>query len=372
MKTIKIGITGSSGFIGSHLIDRLRREDGVTFIECPDSYFENLTQLKKFVGQCHTIVHLAAMNRGEPDELYEVNIRLVNDLVLCMEEMNVKPHVIFSSSTQRELDNPYGRSKKEGERILMDWAGRTGAALTLLTIPNVYGDRCKPFYNSVVATFCFQLTHGRQPEIHLDKELELIYINELTNIIYRAIQKPPKGMDKIQVQATKKATVSELLAILEGFRDFYFNQKVVPALSTPFLSNLYNVFLSYMEYEDYRQAPVIHKDSRGDLFEIIKLEQGGQIFFSTTKPGVVRGNHYHTRKIERFCVLKGKAVIRLRRIGTEKVQEYLISENEPAFIEIPIFHTHNIENVGQKELYTLFWANELFDPEDADTFYEEV
>jgi UDP-2-acetamido-2,6-beta-L-arabino-hexul-4-ose reductase len=372
MNKTTIGITGSSGFIGSHLVDRLRREEGVELAPYQKSYFTDRSRLQEFVKRCAVLVHLAGMNRGEPKTIYEVNIRLVNDLIACLEEIQATPHVIFSSSTQSDQDNPYGRSKKEGCQLLETWALRQGAPLSILTIPNVFGDRCKPFYNSVVATFCYQLTHGEQPKILVDNEIELIYINELTEKISALIQNPPQGVEHVRIPGTVKITVSKLLTILEGFQEAYFTRKIVPKLTSPFLAQLYNVFLSYIDYKHYRQTPVLHIDPRGKLFEILKLEQGGQVFFSTTTPGIVRGNHYHTRKIERFCVLQGNAVIRLRRIGTEHVVEYSIADNEPAWIEIPIFHTHHIENIGHEDLYTLFWCNELFDPEDADTFFEKV
>ncbi len=372
MKMLKVGITGSPGFIGSHLVDRLRREEHIVIIPDEKGYFEDIEKLKDFVSKCDVVVHLAAMNRGEEKEIYEVNLALVKTLTSCMEVVGVSPHVIFASSTQSMLDNPYGRSKKEGCKILEEWALRNKASLSLLTIPNVYGDSCKPFYNSVVATFCYQLTHRKNPTIKTDRELELIYINELTENIYQIIKNPSREINKIRISGTVNVTVSKLLSILENFRDCFFKKKLIPVLDSPFLINLYNVFLSYLDYKDLCHSPEIHSDHRGELYEIIKLSQGGQVFFSTTKSGVVRGNHYHTRKLEKFCVLQGEAVIRLRRIGSEKVVEYNILADKPRFVEIPIFHTHSIENVGSNELYTLFWSNELLDPDNSDTYYEEV
>jgi UDP-2-acetamido-2,6-beta-L-arabino-hexul-4-ose reductase len=119
-------------------------------------------------------------------------------------------------------------------------------------------------------------------------------------------------------------------------------------------------------------VPEVRSDERGELFELIKLGAGGQVFFSITKPGIIRGNHYHTRKIERFCVIKGTAVIRLRRIGTREIKEYPVAPRVPQFVDIPIFHAHQIENTGNTDLFTLFWCNELFDQKDSDTYFEEV
>lgn len=372
MKKSRIGVTGYSGFIGSHLLDRLAREVDLEVIRIEDASFKNTEELKNAINNCDTIVHLAGMNRGDEKAVYSVNIELAKTLVACLEELKKCPHLIFSSSILTSTDTAFGRAKKEACKIFDVWSSKNGAPLSLLTIPNVFGDRGKPFYNSVVATFCHQLTHGEQPKIIKDREVEFIYINDLIEIIVNFIKKPPKGTDNVRISETKMITVSELLSTLEKFRDYYFQKKIVPKLDDPFLLNLYNVFLSYVEYDELKYFPEVHKDKRGELFEIIKLAQGGQVFFSTTKPGIIRGNHYHARKIERFCVLKGKASIRLRRIGADKIEEYKVTLNRPTFVEIPIFHAHHIENTGKDELYTMFWCNEIFDPNDPDTYYEEV
>jgi len=372
MNKLNVGITGMIGFIGSHLRDRLLREENVSIVPFEDSYFEDIEKLRGFLSDSNVVVHLAAMNRGDADEIYNVNVGLVSKLVSQMEVLQVTPHVIFSSSIQSMLDNPYGCSKKEGERIFEEWSNKNNAPVTILTIPNVYGDGCRPHYNSAVATFCHELTHGGKPEILKDKELGLVYINELTEIIWEKILNSPTGFENVKIKGTVTAKVSEILTLLEKFKEYYFQKKAVPTFKSKFEQNLYNVFLTYIDEPYYHQEPTIHSDSRGMLFEIIKQEQGGQIFYSTTKPGIVRGNHYHTRKIEKFCVVQGEAIIRLRRIGTDRIIEYRVSGQNPGIVDMPIFYTHNIENVGEGDLHTLFWTNELYDPDDSDTFYEEV
>jgi UDP-2-acetamido-2,6-beta-L-arabino-hexul-4-ose reductase len=369
---MKIGITGIDGFVGSHLKDRLLREENVEVLDFEDTYFEEFDKLKSFAKRCDVLVHLAAINRGDQEQLYNVNVGLVEKLVDALEKTNSRPHVIFSSSIQCKLNNPYGLSKKEGARLLSKWARENSAPLSILIIPNVFGDRGKPFYNSVVATFCHQLTHGLQPEIHVDKEIGLIYINDLVQEICKTIKTPPGAVGWLELPPTKSIKVSEILATLKRFKEMYYDKRIVPDIQAGFEQQLYNTFLTYMENSDYQQFPVINCDDRGSLFEVVKQEKGGQVFFSTTKPGVTRGNHYHTRKMERFCVVKGKAVIRLRRIGTDEVIEYKVSGSKPASIEMPIFYTHSIENVGTEELLRLFWTNELFDKDDPDTFYETV
>ena len=360
------------GFIGSHLRERLSREEDLTIEPFEDSYFEELNRLKTFAANCDVIYHLAAMNRGNPDDVYRVNLELVNKLVTQLEAAQSTPHLIFSSSTQCDLDNPYGRSKKEGARILEEWATRCQGRLSVMIIPNVFGDQGLPYYNSVVATFCHQLTHGEQPEIKVDAEMKLIFINELTDILHDRLRNPPSNSDVTRLPPTAKVTVSELLSHLERFRECYYEKHMVPFLANAFERNLYTTFLTYMKDADYEQRPQLHSDARGSLFEVAKQQNGGQTFFSTTKPGVTRGNHYHTRKVEKFCVVQGQAVIRLRRIGTDKVIECQVSGASPSVVEMPIFYTHHIENVGDTELLTLFWCNEVFDPSDPDSFYEDV
>lgn len=368
----KVVITGLIGFMGSHLRDRLSREQDIEVPQFEDAYFSQPEKFKAVLKDACAVVHLAAMNRGDENEIYRTNIELVQKLIAALTELKIVPHMLFSSSTQTALDNPYGRSKKEGERLLAEWSKQTGAPVTALVIPNVFGDRGRPFYNSVVATFCHLLTHGRKPEIQVDKEMSLIYINELTEIFLSRINNPPADFERVEITGTSKNKVTDILALLNHFKECYFDKKVVPLLTNDFQRNLYNTFLSYAEPAGYEQLLMLRTDDRGSLFEIVKQEKGNQIFFSTTKPGIVRGNHYHTRKMEKFCVVKGSAIIRLRRIGTNKIIEYKVSGEKPVVVEMPIFYTHNIENVGTEELCTLFWTNEIFDPNDSDTFFEKV
>jgi UDP-2-acetamido-2,6-beta-L-arabino-hexul-4-ose reductase len=368
----KIVITGYVGFMGSHLADRLSREKNLLVPRFEDAFFAEDGKLDEMLKGADTIVHLAAMNRGDDDEIYRTNINLVNKLTSSLERLGEKPHVIFSSSTQASLDNTYGKSKIEGEKLLHGWSDRTKAPVTALVIPNVFGDRGKPFYNSVVATFCHLLTHGGKPEVKIDKEVPLIYISELCEVLLGCIQNPPPGFRRYEIPATSRVRVTEILAMLEHFRECLYEKKLVPYLADTFQRNLYNVFLAYAEASDFQQPLTLRTDDRGSLFEIVKQERGSQTFFSTTKPGIIRGNHYHTRKMEKFCVVKGEAIIRLRRIGTDKALEYRVSGEAPSIVEMPIFYTHHIENVGDGELCTLFWTSEVFDPNDADTYFEKV
>jgi UDP-2-acetamido-2,6-beta-L-arabino-hexul-4-ose reductase len=371
---MKVGITGQAGFIGNHLFNYLKyaRKD-VEPVRFEDSYFENQDLLDSFVRQCDVIIHLAAMNRhGEPQVIYDTNVRLVQDLISSIERNNHKPHILFSSSTQEEKDNPYGRSKKEGRRLFEEWAERNGARFTALIIPNVFGPFGKPFYNSAISTFSYQLTHNLEPKIEIDASLKLIYINDLVKKISDAINENNSLIRSINVAHSSEIKVSDILNKIIEFKNLYLDNLIIPDLKSRFEISLFNTFRSYIESEHYPVLLNLHSDNRGYLFESIKTQTGGQVFFSVTEPGITRGNHFHMRKIERFCVVKGEAVIRLRKIGTDKIIEYQVSGQRPSFIDMPVFYTHNITNVGPEVLETLFWSNEIYNTDDSDTYYETV
>ncbi|GHS88103.1 epimerase [Bacteroidia bacterium] len=368
----RIGITGQAGFVGTHLFNLLQIKRDVEIIPFEDAYFSDSTMLVNFVRYCDVIVHLAAVNRCDnQEELYQTNIRLVRLLIEAMEIADVSPHIIFSSSTQEERDNLYGKSKREGREILYNWAQRNNTLFTGLIIPNVYGPFGKPYYNSVVATFCHQLTHGEQPKIDVDGLLNFIYVGELAETIYQ-IAISGESQKELPLLHTAEKKVSELLSLLEIYKVQYFEQGIIPALHSSFEMNLFNTFRSFIDLSHFPMLLEKHSDERGTFVETVKLHTGGQVSFSTTNSGITRGNHYHTRKIERFVVLQGEARIQLRRIGTNEIVNFTLTGKNPAYVDMPIWYTHNITNIGKTELITQFWINELFNPDDPDTYFEKV
>jgi UDP-2-acetamido-2,6-beta-L-arabino-hexul-4-ose reductase len=377
-----IGITGQAGFVGTHLFNTLGLfPEKFTRVPFQDSFFEDQSKLEQFVQSCDAIVHLAAMNRhNDPEIIYNTNIGLVRQLIAACEATESKPHILFSSSTQEERDNLYGKSKKEGRELLEKWAYNNDAQFTGLIIPNVFGPFGHPYYNSVVATYCHQLTHNETPKIEVDGEVKLIYVSELVNYIITQITNHESRITSYESRITNHAIphtsiikVSELLNKLETYKSNYFEKGEIPNLDTPFDRNLWNTFLCYLNHETFFPFHLkLNTDNRGSFVETVKLNSGGQVSFSTTVPGITRGNHFHTRKAERFAVIKGKARIELRRIGTDKVMSFDLDGTQPSFVDMPIWHTHNITNVGDEELYTIFWINEHFNPEDTDTYFEKV
>jgi len=370
---IKVGITGQSGFMGSHLYNYLETKNDIELITFKRDCFSNDKSLQKFVKSCDVIVHVAAMNRHEDSQvIYDTNINLVNKLTKACDVANAAPKIIFSSSTQEEKDNPYGKSKKEGRLLLEHWANSNNTSVITLIIPNVYGPFGKPFYNSVVSTFCYQLIHNETPRIDVDGELKLIYINELSEVFYQEIIAKEKQIISYAVKHTATKKVTELLALLNTFKTTYFENGVVVDLRDPFEINLFNTFRSFIPIDYFPRKYIQHTDERGAFVEIMRANTSGQSSFSTTKPGITRGNHYHTRKVERFAVIKGKALIQLRKVNTNEVINYYLDGDTPAYVDMPVWFTHNIKNIGDTELITLFWINEPYNPNDPDTYFENV
>ena len=371
---IKIGITGQAGFIGTHLYHFFGlKKESITRIPFEDCFFEDPAALEGFVRQCDVIIHLAALNRhNDPQAIYETNIRLVNQLISALEKTASVPHVLFASSIQEERDNQFGRSKREGREMLAAWAERNKAAFTGLVIPNVFGPFGNPYYNSVVATFCHQVTHGEEPVIEVDAMLRLIYIGELVKVFYEAITGHFSARE-YKVPHTSEKKVTEILERVRRFKSDYADKGIFPMLKDKFDLDLFNTFRCYMDIPGhYPVKLVLNTDDRGSFVETIKSQLGGQVSFSATSPGLTRGNHFHTRKIERFAVIKGKARIQLRRIGTTKVLDFDLDGSQPSYVDMPVWYTHNITNTGNEDLYTIFWINEFFDPNDPDTYYENV
>ena len=373
IKKIKIGITGQPGFVGTHLFNHLNRfKEEFELVPCRDSFFSSEVQLDEFVSSCDTIVHLAAMNRhGDPNVIYNTNIKLVSQLIASIEKSGKEIHVIFSSSTQESLNNLYGQSKLKGRELFIDWANSTKGIFTGFVIPNVFGPFGVPFYNSVVSTFSHQIVNNLEPKIDVDNQLELIYVSELVAEITNVIRSRTSNFE-LRVEPRYSAKVTEILEILSKFKENYILKDTIPEITEPFRINLFNTFRSYLPVDHFPRKLKVNTDNRGYLFEFLRSRNLGQGYFSLTKPGITRGNHYHTRKIERFCVVSGEAIIKLRKIGTTDVIQYAVNGQEPCFIDMPVYYTHNITNTGSGELSTIFWANEFFNADDPDTFFEEV
>lgn len=376
MSVLKVVITGQAGFVGTHLYNTLNLDSKFSVIEFEDNFFQNQNKLEEIIKDVDVVVHLAAMNRHEdPQVIYDTNLLLVNKLISSCENTASKPHILFSSSSQESSDNLYGDSKLKGRELLEAWARKNEAIFTGMVIPNVFGSFGRPNYNSVVATFCHKVANNESPEIHVDSEVKLIYVNKLVDTIIAKIknkESDPPSIERFVVPNQYNVKVSRILELINSFKTNYLGNGVFPDLSDSFNKDLFNTFRTYVNETHFPFYIEKHTDNRGSFVEIARTNSAGQFSFSTTVPGITRGNHYHTRKAERFAVIKGKARIQLRKIGTNDIINYYLDGEKPSFVDMPIWTTHNITNVGEYELVTLFWINEPYNQLDPDTYFEEV
>ncbi|HKK94646.1 MAG TPA: NAD-dependent epimerase/dehydratase family protein [Longimicrobiales bacterium] len=364
-------VTGSSGFIGTHARRRLSREGWTvrTFDrEHPTDRLDGL------VDGVDAILHLAGVNRPDDERAFdEVNRGLTADLVDSVIRSGGAPTVVFSSSIHVEGDSAYGRSKLAAERELQRLADDSSCAVLVDRLPGVFGPGARPGYNSVVATFCHRIARDEPVEVH-DAGAE-IRIVEVGTVVDRwtsllADHRQP-GYTLLPVIDAHLVTVGDLAQHLTTFARLY-RDGLVPNTSDPLRAELFSTFVSHFDPDSLSAELTLHADDRGWLAELIKSTAMGQIFVSATRPGVTRGNHYHDRKVEKFFVVRGSAVVRLRAVEGTQVREYQVSGDRPSVIDIPPGYVHNIENVGDTELIVLFWANEVFDPGLPDTIAEEV
>lgn len=408
---MKVLVTGCKGFIGKNLISRLNlREDVRIFGYDIDNTIE---ELKAWLDQADFVYHLAGVNRPKSeDRFFTGNAGLTNSICEYMAKRKDPPPILLSSSIQAELDNPYGRSKRLAEEALKKYAENSGAVAIIYRLKNVFGKWSRPNYNTVVATFCHNIARDLPITISDPAhEIELIHIDDVVKAFVSELEREqgskfkvqdskfkdqssehdfraPKTRGKViyrQVSPSYRITLGRLAEIIRSFRAMRKTLET-PEFSDPFIHKLYGMYLTYLEEDKFAYDLTQRCDDRGCLAEFIKSKHFGQIFVSRTKPGITRGNHYHHTKAEKFLVLEGEAVIRFRKIQDSRfkipdsklegsgaeVIEYRVSGKDFRVLDIPPGYTHNIENVGDTELVTLFWSCEIFDPENPDTYYEEV
>ncbi|MEI7967434.1 MAG: NAD-dependent epimerase/dehydratase family protein [Betaproteobacteria bacterium] len=364
----RIAITGAAGFLGWHAACRLHGERDHEAVRLGRAALADPAALIQGVQGADVVLHLAGMNRGADQEVERINAQLAADLVQALDAARSTAHVVFANSTHIDRDTRYGAGKRAAAETLRVWSNRRGARFTDLVLPNLFGECARPFYNSVVATFCHQLAAGELPTILQDAEIELLHAQDAVAAMMKAVTQGRTGQLRVPGQRIR---VSDLLSTLTEMSRQYAAQ-LIPSLASPFDLALFNTLRAYRYPAHYPVALTLHEDPRGSLFEAVRTTHGGQCFLSTTRPGITRGNHYHRSKLERFLVVQGEAVIRIRRQFSDEVREFAVSGERPAYIDMPAFHTHNITNTGRGMLLTLFWSHEVFDPARPDTYSEVV
>jgi UDP-2-acetamido-2,6-beta-L-arabino-hexul-4-ose reductase len=368
----KILITGAKGFVGRNLSVQLQELGKYElYLFDQDDPEENLTS---YLQKADVIFHLAGVNRPvDNSEFAKVNTGLTERIISFLKEKNLHPKIVFSSSIQAELDNPYGLSKRNAENVLIDFSMETGTAVRVYRLSNVFGKWCRPNYNSVVATFCYNIANALPIQVNNpESEVKLIYIDDIVSGFISHIEEESTafaGFDYVNpVFTVTLKTLSEKLYSFRSMRETL----VLPDYSDLLTKYLYTTYLSYLPEDEFSYKLNSHCDERGNLTELIKSSQFGQIFVSTTKPGITRGNHYHHTKVEKFCVIKGKGRINFRKIDGEKVISYDVTGGQIEMVDIPPGYTHNIENTGDEEMIVLFWSNEMFSKDKPDTYFLKV
>lgn len=371
-----IVVTGGKGFIGKNLLLHLQEKKEHTVF--PFDLGDDAQKLEQELKRADAVIHLAGVNRPkDPKEFRDGNVDFAEQVLGVLRSSGRRPFFILSSSVQAALENPYGLSKRDAEEAVLRFGVETGAQVFVFRLQNVYGKWCRPFYNSVVATFCHQVAHGEPISIDApQKVIEFVYVDDVVRAFLDAAEGKELNADKqpderYLIRDTSSVSLARLAETLQSFaamkRDY-----ILPDFSDPFVKNLYATYLSYVEPEAHLYHAIKKEDQRGYLFEVVKSENSGQIFFSRTKPGITRGNHYHHTKIEKFCVVEGRARVAFRRLTDDYSWEFIVEGSECSIIDIPPGCTHAITNIGTTDLLTLFWSDEVFRPEAPDTYFREV
>lgn len=386
---MNILITGAEGFIGKNLVAALRNiRDGK---DCTANIGSDLTifeydkdtdaqLLDEYCREADFVFHLAGVNRPEnQEEFMEGNFGFTSVLLGTLKKHENTCPVMVSSSIQAELDNLYGKSKKAGENLVFSYGKETGADILVYRFPNVFGKWCRPNYNSAVATFCHNIAQGLPIKVNdPNVEMNLVYIDDvvenLLNHLRRggeAVEKQLKNNKFYEVSPVHKVRLERIADLIYSFKNSR-EERSVPDMSDAFTKKLYSTYLSYLSKDEFSYDLKMNIDERGSFTEFIRTPDRGQVSVNVSKPGIVKGNHWHHTKNEKFLVVSGRGVIRFRKIDSDEVLEYFVSGEKMEVVDIPVGYTHNIENLGDTDMVTIMWANEPFDSDKPDTYFLEV
>ena len=365
---MKVLVTGSKGFIGKNLVSHLKAIENIEIL--PYDIDDTFDKIEKNINDINFIFHLAGVNRPQtPEEFYKGNSDLTKKIVDLIKNKNIP--LLITSSIQAVLDNDYGKSKKIAEEYIKDNLDK----YYIYRLHNVFGKWCRPNYNSVVATFCYNISHDLEITINdPNKELELVYIDDIVEEFIRVLNgnEPDEINDGYcYINPKYKITLKYLADKLYKFRDS-MNSIYVPNTGNDFIKKLYSTYISYLPLEKTYVSAKKNVDERGSFTELVRTEDSGQFSVSFSKPGIIRGNHYHHTKLERFIVIKGKAKISFSSVINNDKYSFIVDDTDIKIVTIPVGYTHNIENIGDGEMTLAIWCNELFDPRHPDTYYKKV
>ena len=336
-----------------------------------DSTSEDLV---RYTNDCDFVFHLAGVNRPiDPRDYMPGNVDLTSTLLNLLKKNKKKPTILLASSIQASLNNPYGMSKKAGEDLLINFEKEFGNKALIYRFENVFGKWCKPNYNSVIATFSYNLSRNIPIVINNDQaELNLIYIDDVVHELINALSGNGNYNGQFyQVQPVYSVKLGYIVQLFNEFKNSRLNKGIPNTLDT-FSKKLYSTYISYIPETDFKYELKMNCDHRGSFTEFLKTTDRGQVSINISKPGIEKGNHWHHTKNEKFLVVSGHGVIRLRKIDEESIIEYHVSGSKLEVVDIPPGYTHSIVNLGENDLVTIMWANEIYDPENPDTIYLDV
>ena len=366
-------ITGAGGFIGKNLVATLKTAGYTDLMlferdDTPET-------LADYAARAGFVFHLAGINRPKnPSEFYAGNAGLTETLLALLDKAGNKAPVLVTSSTQAALDNDYGKSKAQAEQAIFAHGQTTGTPVYVFRLPGVFGKWCRPNYNSVVATFCHNSANGlplsvRDPEYRLP----LVYIDDVVASFVAALDgNCTREGDYCVVPVVHETTLGHLAETIEGFARNRKTLDVPDQTPDSLEQKLYSTWLSYLPADRFSYPLNMHCDNRGSFTEFLHTPAHGQVSINISRPGIVKGNHWHHSKNEKFLVVKGTGIIRFRALDSTEVIEYHVSGDKLEVVDIPTGYTHNIENVGEDDMVTVMWANEVFDPDHPDTFFLPV
>jgi UDP-2-acetamido-2,6-beta-L-arabino-hexul-4-ose reductase len=361
---MRVVLTGAAGFLGWHTRARLR---ALTEHEVVPVARGDWSRLPDLVRGADAVIHIAGVNRGAAPEVEGSNVRLAQDLADAVAQAGGPIRLVFANSIQSGNATAYGSGKQRAAEVLRAAAGDTGGSLVDVRLPNLFGEHGRPAYNSFVATFVDAVVRGESPTVE-DREVTLLHAQDAAQVLIDALHTSEARLDPA-------GTITTVVGVLDLLREFHetYAKGDVPALDSKLRVDLFNTYRAALFPERYPIVLPAHADHRGRLVETVRAHGGqGQTFVSTTRPGVTRGEHFHLGKVERFVVLSGQARISLRRVFHDDVVSFDVSGEQPAVVDMPTMWVHNITNIGDSEVTTLFWTHSLFDPEHPDTFWEPV
>ena len=368
---MRILLTGAKGFIGRHLYLAFARENDVEIMTFNRG--DSIEVLNELVKKADVIFHCAGENRPLVDAAFiDTNVGLTKNICIAASCSPKRPRIFFTSSSQAELENSYGKSKLAAEEILVNLAKTHGLNVAICRLPGVFGKWCRPNYNSVVATFCHNVVNDIA--INIDdpnKSLSLIFIDDVVQLCVGWLKSASTGNEVVSPAPVYQITVGELATKIERFKQF-MSTVTVGTVGVGLDRALYSTFVSHFNEQHVVKNLEVHRDERGIFVEFLKTENSGQIAYFTAGPGVIRGEHYHNTKTERFLVMKGSAKFAFRNLITDERFELFVDGSSPQFVETIPGWVHSIQNIGAEDMQVLLWANEVFDRSQPDTFFEKV